>query len=222
MPNPVPIPVGPLAITDADTAKAEAFVSAIAQVFQSGTIGGTNPFDITPPTVYPQSSNNSSTPLALATKEQQLFFRQLGIALFKTWDGNTSGGGGVSAGTANTFTGPCTFQEQVGDLVYVMSTGKTVRRADPTDYMKLPSVGMIVDKESTTLAVVQTSGIVQGAFNTLVPGRSYFVGLDAKPSLTPPAPGPGESLFHQPIGIALDVTVMLLIPSLNLTRVRGS
>jgi hypothetical protein len=220
MPNPVPIPTGPLTVTDADTDRAEAFVAAITQVFQSGTLGVTDPLRITPPTIYPQGPDTAATSLVLSTKEQQLFFRQLGIAIARSWE--SGGGTPVTPTNANTFVGPCLSSAALGDLVYIASAGMAVRKADPVDYLKLPSVGCIIEKETSTIAVVQTSGIVTSPYTGLTPGRSYFVGLDGRPALTPPAPSPGELLFHQPIGIALDVTVMLLIPSINLTRVRGN
>lgn len=89
MPIPVPVPGTPLAITDAQTARAEALVAKFVQIVKNGTTGGT-PTLSTPPTVMPASTNPVIDPLTglpelktseLSTPQDQLFFRQLAVAL---------------------------------------------------------------------------------------------------------------------------------------------
>jgi len=86
---PVPIPSGALPITDPDTARAEALVAVIAQIFKSGTSGGT-PAIGTPATILSDGLNPiidpltglpKISPLVIDTPQAQLFYRQLGLAL---------------------------------------------------------------------------------------------------------------------------------------------
>jgi hypothetical protein len=85
MPIPVPIPAGPLVVTDADIARAEDLLAKIAQVLRSGTTGG---LVTTGPTLVPDSSNPAvdpatvpPVPLLLDSAEKQLYFRQLAHAI---------------------------------------------------------------------------------------------------------------------------------------------
>lgn len=89
MPIPVPIPGSPLTITDAQTARAEALISTFIQIVKNGTTGGTATLQ-TPPTVMPAGSNPAIDPstglpalktFELLTPQDQLFYRQLAIAL---------------------------------------------------------------------------------------------------------------------------------------------
>lgn len=86
---PVPIPGSPLTITDAQTARAEALVSTFIQIVKNGTTGGTATLQ-TPPTVMPAGNNPAIDPstglpalktFALLTPQDQLFYRQLAVAL---------------------------------------------------------------------------------------------------------------------------------------------
>src|SRR4051812_5209258 len=78
MPHPVPIPAGARPVTDAETARAEALVAALTQIIQYGTSGATtNP----PRTDTPQGLDQALAPLVLSTAEQQLFYRQMAVAL---------------------------------------------------------------------------------------------------------------------------------------------
>ena len=94
---PVPIPTGPRVITDAATEQAEAFVAAIAQIFKYGTTGSSLN---TPATLYVDGSNvvlDSSgnpvlQPLVVSTPEQQLYFRQLALAITVAITGTSTSG----------------------------------------------------------------------------------------------------------------------------------
>ena len=88
---PVPIPSGALPVTDADTARAEALVAVITQIFKSGTSGGT-PAIRTPATLFSSGVNPPIDPLTgqpeisslvLSTPQDQLFYRQFALALAK-------------------------------------------------------------------------------------------------------------------------------------------
>jgi len=119
----------------------------------------------------------------------------------------------------------CTPIETVATLVYV-SGGMTdmryeVRTADPTDFSKLPAIGMIVAKDDIRHAYMQYIGPVTGVFGVVFPelvvGKTYFLGLDGQITLTAPM---GEA-YIQKIGIALDKSVLLLTPDLTLVRRRA-
>jgi hypothetical protein len=84
----------------------------------------------------------------------------------------------------------------------------------------MPSWGIIVQKEvGGTECVVQISGLVQGYYTGLTPGRRYFVGLDGKPRLPEDFSGPSPSQRHriQSLGISLDTEVLLLRPATDYT-----
>lgn len=107
----------------------------------------------------------------------------------------------------------------VGDLVRVygprVSSLYRVDRADPTSYATMPMWGALTEKESPTVCKVQGSGIVEDLWTGLTPGRTYFVGLDGRPSAVPPI---GSGVFVQRIGVALDVNAMRLQPEWLLVK----
>lgn len=220
MPNPITdIPLVPLQIDDDINASAEAFVANLLQLFAAGSVGTTNPYHAPEATVYPTGPDKPPASTLLTTRAQQLFFRQLGVAIAKTWT-LQSGNSGPGTNTTTQFVGECLPEMQVGDLVYVYEQGRVVRRANPHDFMMMPSVGAIIQKPMPTTAVVQTNGLVQGVYENLQPGTTYFVGKDSRPCLPPDLlpNNTGEQIFYQPIGVAIDMTIMLMSPSMNLTR----
>lgn len=243
MPIPVPIPDGPLTISDSDSDKAESLVSLIVQIIKSGTTGATLN---TPPTLIPDGENpTAQVPQELASEKEQAFLRQVSVALARsfltlsetssvpgpnlvpragvdgTLDPGWLSGGGSSAGAA-TFEARCQSTDAVGDLVRVWSPYPDVAKTSITSYGTLPAVGCIVAKPSTVSCVVQVSGLVSGVYSGLTPGKIYFVGSDSRPTATAPVPGSTEILFHQSIGVAIMPDLFFILPSFNLTRVRGS
>ena len=118
---------------------------------------------------------------------------------------------------STTKTAACATTDSVGDLVCISAgfTGGnyTVTKADPSDYTKMPAVGVIVSKPTATLAVVQFSLEIKEIYAALVPGRVYFVGTNGWPSAVPPAPTPGGRAYVQPVGVAVDETVLRLDPA---------
>jgi hypothetical protein len=225
MPIPVSLPSGALAIDDTISATAEAFVAAIGQVFRSGTSGATLN---TPPTLFPDGTNPAIDPgsgqpylasLVISTPEQQLFFRQLAVAIASAI--GSGGGGGPPPITVQLvqFDALCPSTVAVGDLVRVASAGH-VAKTDITDIASLPAIGVVTAKATTTSCTVQTHGIVAGLFTGLTPGLLYYVARDS--TLGPlPVPTSGETLFWQAVGVALDPTSLVFTPSLTLSRVVG-
>jgi hypothetical protein len=114
----------------------------------------------------------------------------------------------------------CTVSESVGDCVYLSgSIGALdiVRKADPTDYAKLPTVRVIISKSSTTQCSVQWEGETPAIFSGLFVGKTYFLGSDAKLVSNPPDPSVVDT-FVQPIAMAIAADRAYVKPSINLTK----
>ncbi len=133
-----------------------------------------------------------------------------------TEDATQIGGGGS---WASTVTVACDPSVSVGDLVALVGGRAVV--ASATDIAKLPAVGCVIAKPSSTQAVVQGAGPVSGIYSGLALGAMCFVGLDGRPLSGPPAPEPGGAVFLQPIGVPLDAATLLVFPSLIISRIYG-
>ena len=108
----------------------------------------------------------------------------------------------------------CSASESVGELVYtnLTKTGDlyNVSKVDITSYSKMPAIGVIISKQSTTRCRVKWSGPIRGIYSGLTPGRMYFVGSDSKPTLAFPTVA-GTRL--QKIGSATSTNELYLKPS---------
>jgi hypothetical protein len=114
----------------------------------------------------------------------------------------------------------CTILEEPGHVVYLMSTdnGKdVVRKAIPSDYAKLPAVGIIIDKASGTSCRVQWLGETPSLYSGLEVGKMYFLNTSSQLSLSPPAPTTGD-LFVQVIGVAISASRIFVKPDDTLTK----
>lgn len=124
----------------------------------------------------------------------------------------------LSQQNRNFYPANCSINEGVGDLVYIydeMEDGKlNVRKVDPTDFNKMPAIGLIIKKFSNTECVVQTSGIVRNLFGSLTKGRNYFCGSNGQPKISFISPG-----FVQVIAIAVGNEELLLNIDLQMTRI---
>lgn len=121
-----------------------------------------------------------------------------------------------------TFIADCSVAEAVGDCVYVSADAVLgivqVRKVDATDPLKMPALGVIVDKPTATACtVIYLGALPVGALPAFLPGKRYFVGLSSQPVATPPVT-PG--VLVQVIGIALDSGRLLFNPSPIMTRLR--
>jgi hypothetical protein len=116
----------------------------------------------------------------------------------------------------------CQTTDNVGDCVYV--TGDAVgnfyqvTRADPRDQSKMPSIGIIISKKSTTECKVQFIGEVHSVYVGMPPRATLFVGADGRLSAVPPAPNPGGYTFVQAMGSAVASSTVVMLPSLALTK----
>lgn len=104
-------------------------------------------------------------------------------------------------------TAACTAGEAVGDLVYIsgakVGADYTVRKADVTDFTKMPAAAVVLYKISSVRAVIQFQGETT-LYSGLTPGRNYWVSDAGVPTLTPPTATPGQRKYWQSIGIATD------------------
>jgi hypothetical protein len=119
------------------------------------------------------------------------------------------------------FAAACTAAEAIGDWVHIAGPAVAglpyVERADPSQLDRMPAVGMVLSKASSTRCLVGTSGVVAQAGPPLTPGGRYFVGLDGRLLLGPPAAGPGP-VFWQTVAVAVDEGHVELSVSLNMHR----
>jgi len=102
------------------------------------------------------------------------------------------------------FSANCTATEQVGDLVYVLSSGE-VRQADASAIATARAVGFVKTKPTATTCEVQCGGAMAD-LSGLTPGATYF--LSETPGAvvaTPPTSG-----VVVPVGEALSATSLII------------
>lgn len=119
----------------------------------------------------------------------------------------------------------CLASDGVGAMVFIraaLTGGKyQVETADPSDFGKMPAIGMIIQKPSPTATEcwVQFRGQVIGVYAGLVPGEMLFVDDTGGLSDEPPEPTvPKPRKFSQNVGVALSTDIIGLDPDLTLTR----
>jgi len=121
----------------------------------------------------------------------------------------------------------CLASDGVGAMVFIRAAvagGKyQVETADPSDFTKMPAIGMIIQKPSPTATEcwVQLRGQVVGVYAGLTPGEMLFVDDTGGLSDEPPEPTvPQPSKFAQNVGVALSGDIVNLDPDLTLTQRR--
>jgi len=116
----------------------------------------------------------------------------------------------LAARARSTFLGVCPSTLVVSDWVYISgpSVGGNyqVDKVDIANFDKLPAVGVIIEKPTTTTCTVQWRGEVTG-LGSLVPRRVYFLQDTAKIGLAVPAE---SGQYVQRIGMALSSEVLLV------------
>lgn len=114
----------------------------------------------------------------------------------------------------------CSSAEAVGDFVCIsgpqVSNRDQVQKADPSDYDKLPAVGVIISKSSPTTCLVQWMGETPAIFSGLSAGEPYFLGADSKLAEVPPPPV-SQDMFVQVVAVALSADRAYIRPEGNLT-----
>jgi hypothetical protein len=127
--------------------------------------------------------------------------------------------------TLKWFEADCLATDALGDCVYI--TGDAVgdryqvTKADPTDYSKMPAVGVIVSKVSATQCRVQFIGELVDIYSGLTVRKTAFVGLDGRIAESPPIPAPVGYAFSQTLGTVIDSGRILLTPNFHMIKQVG-
>lgn len=115
----------------------------------------------------------------------------------------------------------CTTAEAVGDFVCIADDPPNgldvVAKADPSDFSKMPAVGVVISKSTPTRCLVQWFGETPDLFSGLSSGEVYFVGTDSRVAEVPPVPST-VPLFTQFIGVATAPTRLYLKPNDRMVR----
>ena len=93
-----------------------------------------------------------------------------------------------------------------------------VALADPYDILKMPAIGVVVEKADTTHCTVQCLGELQGLFSSLVFPKALFVTPDGRLSHNHPAPAPGGYSMVQAMGTAMGTDEVLLCPNFLMVK----
>lgn len=125
----------------------------------------------------------------------------------------------ISSGTTGAstveFIADCPAAVAVDALVYV--TGPSVLGVvqvdiiDVTVVAKMPAIGIVIQKITSTSCRVLTQGEVTPAL-TLVPGKRYFAGPTGSLAVVMPTPTVSGIAFSQPVGYAIDTNRLLFDP----------
>ncbi len=142
--------------------------------------------------------------------EEQL----LNLGIFPGGAGST-----VSGATSGTFLADMPSGVIVGELVYISGVSVAgvyqVDKIDISDFSKLPAVGVVITKATSTQGSIQWLGEVQSVFTGMTPGKIQFASASGGITETPPSTA-GEHI--QKIGVALDAGVLLLAPNFTLIK----
>jgi len=113
------------------------------------------------------------------------------------------------------FVADCPASVVVDDLVYV--TGPAISGViqvdivDVTLVAKMPAIGIVIEKITSTSCRVLTQGEVTPTL-TLVPGKRYFAGASGSLAVAMPTPATSGIAFSQPVGYAIDTNRLLFDP----------
>lgn len=102
----------------------------------------------------------------------------------------------------------------------VRITGITLGTPDVTtvdvfDKTKMPAVGIIVEKTTTTDCLVQVVGLVETLSGVII-GKRYFIDGAGFPTASMPTPSLGGIACVQTLGVGYDSDILLLEPNYNL------
>lgn len=118
----------------------------------------------------------------------------------------------------------CLAGDDVGNCVYIRGDKNQekwkVETADPTVDAKMPAIGVLISKSSSTVGVIQLFGACD-LFTDMTPGQVILVGqngtlLDEVPSITA-----GQYFWAQQIGVAVASDILLLSGNPMMTRYSG-
>lgn len=99
----------------------------------------------------------------------------------------------------------------------------SVQTADPYDLDKMPSIGVLVSKSTSTTGIMQVLGPCDIFSGLDITKPVYFVGINGDPvSVCPSASGSSTGkLYVQVFGKAISTNILFLNPNLNMTKLRS-
>lgn len=113
----------------------------------------------------------------------------------------------------------CDASLLVGDLIYVsgfQSGLPVVAKVDRTSTNKMPSRGLVVQKQGATVCVYQPVGPVSGLYSGLTPNKPLFVGADGRITETVPSIPVSGLVVAQRVGWVVTAADIDLLPETNL------
>lgn len=107
----------------------------------------------------------------------------------------------------------CLPGDSVGDFVCIrgsiINSKWQVEKADPGNSLKMPAIGVLINKTSSTEGEIQLIDEIHGIFTGLAIGKIYYVGYTS-PSVVIPTIGINGYSWIQHIGYAIDSNVLFL------------
>lgn len=198
MPNPVPVPSGPISLNPTENLRVEAFVQSLLQVMRAGTSGLGDPTLLTDATVFPQANDADPAALHLASRAQQLFYRQLGVAISKNFSG--AGEIVIPPYLEETFTS-AGLARGVG--VYISAPGVVAQGSyDSEAPSRIIGISLGAAAAGASVQVLNT-GVISAVLTGATPGAEYFLGPTGLPVLYSAVPD-GKHIIR--LGIASTTT----------------
>ena len=113
----------------------------------------------------------------------------------------------------------CDAADEVGDAVYInadkIGDRYQVHRVDVDDVVepyKAIGMGIIREKTTDTECSVRISGVLEGVYTGLTPGKRLFVGINSRPNHTPPTRPTSGKRILQKVGYAIASDTILVVP----------
>ncbi len=113
----------------------------------------------------------------------------------------------------------CLTTDVVGSPVSIREApinGKwRVQTADPTDFTKMPSLGVLISKSTPTVGVAKILGVCD-VFTGLTPGVNYMVGTSGGLLEEVPISSPTGVFWGQHLGVAVSESILMLGGNVNM------
>lgn len=128
------------------------------------------------------------------------------------------------SGESNLVLCDCLATDVPGAPVHItgpaVSSRPQVATADATDGSRMPAIGFIEQKITSTSCMVRTAGVLSGIVTGLSPGKPVFVGTGSVSHAPLPIPT-FPYTYTQTMGIALTSSTLLVQASMTITKRRG-
>lgn len=131
---------------------------------------------------------------------------------------NITTGGGTGEDTALTIRAFFDGTRILGDLVYIsgpkIGSLYQVALIDRTSLIKMPVLGILIEKDTLTTGTIQLHGIITGIYTGLTPNATLFAGADGRITETIPVDPLSGIVLLQNIGQVIDVDAFELKPNI--------